>query len=60
MIRDGKPVALQSRIRECLELMGAAPFSFGSEELNRIEYFLTYLSNGMPLKSNVWRPKRQP
>lgn len=56
-IRDGKAMALQSRIRECLELMGAAPFAFGSEELNRIEYFLTYLSNGLPLKSNVWRPE---
>ena len=55
-IRDGAPVALQARMRECLARMGAAPFAFGSEELNRIEYFLTYLSNGLPLRSNVWRP----
>ena len=57
-IRDGAPLAFQARMRECLALMGAAPFAFGSEELNRIEYFLTYLSNGLPLKSNVWRPSK--
>ena len=55
IVRDGKPVTLQARIRECLELMGAAAFPAGSEELNHIEYYLTYLSNGQPLKSNVWR-----
>ena len=55
VIRDGKPVTLQARIRECLELMGAAAFPAGSEELNDIEYYLTYLSNGQPLRSNVWR-----
>jgi sulfur-oxidizing protein SoxA len=55
VIRDGKPVTLQVRIRECLELMGAAPFPAGSEELNHLEYYLTYLSNGQPLKANVWR-----
>lgn len=57
VIREGTPVTLQARIRECLELMGAAPFPAGSDELNHIEYFLTYLSNGLPLKANPWRPK---
>ena len=56
VIRDGNPVTLQTRIRECLELMGAAPFAAGSDELNHLEYFLSYLSNGLPLKANVWRP----
>lgn len=54
-IRGGTAVTLQARIRECLELMGAAPFPSGSEELNRLEYFLSYLSNGLPLKANVAR-----
>ena len=36
--------------------MGAAPFAAGSEELNHLEYFLTYLSNGLALKANPWRP----
>ena len=56
VVRDGVPVTLQVKIRECLELMGAAPFPAGSDELNHLEYFLTYLSNGMPLKANAWRP----
>ena len=57
IVRGGVPVTLQMKIRECLELMGAAPFPAGSDELNHLEYFLTYLSNGMPLKANAWRPK---
>lgn len=60
LIRDGLPVTLQARMRECLELMGAAPFAFGSDELNNVEYFLAYLSNGLPMKANAWRPKQQP
>ena len=56
VIRKGTAVTLQERIRECLELMGAAPFPAGSEELNNVEYFLTYLSNGLPMSANAWRP----
>ena len=56
VIRKGEPVTLQERFRECLELMGAAPFPAGSEELNNLEYFLTYLSNGLPMAANPWRP----
>ncbi|HEX4781669.1 MAG TPA: sulfur oxidation c-type cytochrome SoxA [Usitatibacter sp.] len=56
-IRDGAAVTLQARMRECLERMGAAPFAAGSDELNDLEYFLSYLSNGLPLNANPWRPK---
>lgn len=59
VIRGGMPVTLHARIRECLELMGAAPFPAGSDELNHMEYFLSYLSNGLPLKANVARPGAQ-
>ena len=55
VIREGKAITLQARMRECLEIMGAAPFPAGSEELNHLEYFLTYLSNDLPIRSNVWR-----
>lgn len=55
VIRDGKPVTLQAQMRECLERMGAAAFPAGSEELNHLEYFVTYLSNDLPLQSNAWR-----
>jgi sulfur-oxidizing protein SoxA len=55
VVRAGQPVTMQMRIRECLERMGAAPFAAGSDELNHIEYFLAYLSNGLPMKANVKR-----
>jgi len=57
VIRSSGAVTAQARMRECLELMGAAPFAAGSDELNRIEYYLTSLSNGMPVKANAWREK---
>lgn len=57
VIRDGRAITLQARMRECLELMGAAPFAAGSDELNHLEYFLTYLSNGLVLKANAWRSR---
>jgi L-cysteine S-thiosulfotransferase len=56
VIRKGAPITLQERMRECLELMGAAPFPAGSDELNTLEYFLTYLSNGHTMQANAWRP----
>jgi sulfur-oxidizing protein SoxA len=60
VIRDGAPLTMQMRIRECLELMGAAPFAPGSDDLNHLEYFLAYLSNGLPMKANAWRAPRSP
>jgi sulfur-oxidizing protein SoxA len=57
IVRDGRAVTLQARIRECLETMGAAPFPAGSDELNHLEYFLAYLSNGLTLKANAGRPR---
>jgi sulfur-oxidizing protein SoxA len=57
LIRDGNAVTMQAQIRECLERMGAAPFAPGSVELNHLEYFLTSLSQGLPIRANEWRPK---
>ncbi len=57
IVREGRAITLQARMRECLELMGAAPFAAGSDELNHLEYFLAYLSNGLALKANVGRPR---
>ena len=56
VIRGGAAVTLHSRMRQCLELMGAAPFAAGSEELNDLEFFLTYLSNGLRVLPAPWRP----
>ena len=58
VIRDGQAVSLHVRVRECLERMGVAPFAAGSEELNNLEYFLTYLSNGLAMNAAAWRPAR--
>ena len=59
-LRDGRPETLQMRIRECLERMGAAPFPAGSDELAHLEYFLSYLSNGLAIRPNAWRPGPKP
>jgi sulfur-oxidizing protein SoxA len=56
VIRGGVAVTLHARMRQCLELMGAAPFAAGSEELNDLEFFLTYLSNGLRVLPAPWRP----
>jgi len=56
-LRDGRPVTLQMRVRECLDRMGAAPFPAGSDELAHLEYFLAYLSNGIAIRPNAWRPR---
>lgn len=57
LIRNGNAVTLQVQVRECLERMGAAPFAPGSDELNHLEYFLTFLSQGLTIRANEWRPK---
>jgi L-cysteine S-thiosulfotransferase len=56
VVRKGAAVTLHARMRECLELMGAAPFPAGSDELNNLEYYLSYLGNGLVLAPNAWRP----
>jgi sulfur-oxidizing protein SoxA len=55
-LQGGRVVTLQMRLRECLDRMGAAPFPAGSDELAHLDYFLTYLSNGLPIRPNAWRP----
>ncbi len=46
---------LHMRYRRCMEQMRAAPFSAGSEELNNLEYFQSYLDNGLPMRASVYR-----
>jgi sulfur-oxidizing protein SoxA len=55
LLHNGKAVTLQSRMRECLERMGAAPFPAGSDELNHLEYFITRESNGVTMKTAARR-----
>ncbi len=46
---------LHLRLRRCMEQMRASPFAAGSEEFNNLEYFLSYQSNGLPLRASVYR-----
>jgi sulfur-oxidizing protein SoxA len=46
---------LHMRYRRCMEQMRATAFAAGSEELNNLEYFQSYLSNGLPMRASVYR-----
>jgi sulfur-oxidizing protein SoxA len=46
---------LHMRYQRCMEAVGAVPFAAGSEELNSLEYFHSYLSNGLPLRASIYR-----
>jgi sulfur-oxidizing protein SoxA len=56
IFRGGEELmTFQGRFKRCMEQMRAVPFGYNSEEWNNLEYFLSYLSNGLPLKSSVFR-----
>lgn len=56
IFRGGEELmTLQGRFKRCTEQMRAVPSGYASEEWNNLEYFLTYLSNGLPLQANVFR-----
>ena len=46
---------LQARYKRCLEQIRAEPLEQGGEEFNNLEYYHSYLSNGLPLKASVYR-----
>lgn len=48
-------LTLQMRYRGCLSQVRAVPFEAGGEEFNNLEYFHSYLSNGLPLRASVFR-----
>jgi sulfur-oxidizing protein SoxA len=43
----GKVISLHSRFYGCVRDVGARPFEEQSEEYRNLEYFLTYMSNGL-------------
>jgi L-cysteine S-thiosulfotransferase len=56
IFRGGEELmTFQGRFKRCMEQMRAVPYGYDSEEWNDLEYFLSYLSNGIPLKSSVMR-----
>ena len=46
----GNVRTLQMQYQRCMKRSGAEPFELGSEELNNLEYYHTYLSNGLPIR----------
>ncbi len=48
-------VTLHVRYRGCNAQVRAKPFEPGSEEFNNLEYFHSYLSNGLPMQASVFR-----
>ncbi len=56
IFRGGEELmTFQGRFKRCMEQMRAEPFAYNSEEWNNLEYYLSYISNGLPLKSSVFR-----
>lgn len=48
-------VTLQKRFMQCNKNTREKPQDGNSEEYNDLEYFLTYMSNGLPMQSPVFR-----
>jgi len=48
-------VTLQVRYAGCNKMVRASPFKPGSVEYNDLEYFHSYVSNGLPMKASVFR-----
>jgi sulfur-oxidizing protein SoxA len=48
-------VTLQNRYEGCYKQVRAVPPAQGSTDLNNLEYFHSYISNGLPMKANVFR-----
>jgi sulfur-oxidizing protein SoxA len=46
---------LQARYKNCMTQVRAEPFALGSDEFNSLEYFHSYLSNGLPMHASVFR-----
>lgn len=54
--RGGENVTtLQTRYTQCNRQVRTVPFKQGSEEYNNLEYFHSYISNGLPMQTPVFR-----
>jgi len=47
----GNVMTLQIQYQRCMQRMGASSLALGGEDSNNLEFFHSYLSNGLPLKS---------
>lgn len=48
-------VTMHARFRQCNTQVRAVPLDFNSEEYNNLEYFMTYMSNGLRMQTPVFR-----
>jgi sulfur-oxidizing protein SoxA len=48
-------VTLQGRFKQCEKNVRAKPKDGNSEEYNNLEYYITYMSNGLPMQTPVFR-----
>lgn len=46
---------LQRRYAACNQMVRLTPLEIGGEEYNNLEYYHSYLSNGLPLQASVFR-----
>lgn len=47
----GQVLRLQTQFQRCMQRSGAEPFALGSEELNNLEYFHAFVSNGLATRT---------
>lgn len=47
----GSVLTLQAQFQKCMQRSGAEPFMVGTEELNNLEYFHAFLSNGLAMRA---------
>ena len=47
----GAVLTLHNQFQRCMARVGAEPFAAGGDEFNNLEYYLSYLSNGAPLRT---------
>jgi len=50
-----EPVTLQGRFAGCQKNVRAKPYEFNSTEYNNLEFYMTYMSNGLKMLSPVFR-----
>jgi sulfur-oxidizing protein SoxA len=50
-----QPMTLQQRFRHCERNLGVVSGKLDSDEFNDLEYFMTYMSNGLPMQTPVYR-----
>jgi len=48
-------VTLQGRFKQCEKNIRAKPKEADSEEYNNLEYYMSYMSNGLPMQTPVFR-----